>query len=144
MKKRWFVLRVKEIQMTIQLTEKSLAMWYVELHNYGGDYGGNWIAHISDEEDHYLLTYRFRYYKDDKLGVDSEDEKSWYKGKLSKENFISAQHCISRTTEMAEAIAKLNDTEAVSIIREKEESVQDFVDRWLNNEFCHVEKHVTH
>jgi hypothetical protein len=53
----------------IEINEHALAMWGVEL------VGGNWMALLArtDVEGVLELTYRFRWYRDDIIGPDTQD-----------------------------------------------------------------------
>jgi hypothetical protein len=57
--------------MTIQVDENTLWVGYTETK------GGNWIGAINKCPEGFDLTYRFRYYEDDKT-FESKDRKSWY------------------------------------------------------------------
>lgn len=65
--------------MSMVLDEKLVGVWYLQTTTTQ-----DWMAVIRElvPEQKYELTYRFRYYKDDKA-FDSEDEKSWYRGEIS-------------------------------------------------------------
>ena len=72
------------------------AIWFTELHN------GDWMAVINREADGKLsLTYRFRWYQDDKA-FDSKDKKSWTKGRF--EGPVDEDAVIAKLTELAEQI----------------------------------------
>jgi hypothetical protein len=58
-------------KMTIQVNENTLWVGYTETNQ------GNWIGAINKVDDGFDLTYRWRYYEDDK-SFDSKDRKSWY------------------------------------------------------------------
>lgn len=38
----------------------------------------NWLAIIVKRDDRWLIQYRFRYFKDDKIGTDSKDERKFF------------------------------------------------------------------
>ena len=61
----------------IKFDNKIVAIWYlVTIQNHQ-----DWMAAIREiePEQKYELTYRFRYYKDDKA-FDSDDKRNWYEG----------------------------------------------------------------
>lgn len=61
----------------IEFDENIVAIWYlVTIQNHQ-----DWMAAISEVEpdNKYMLRYRFRYYKDDKV-FDSDDKRNWYEG----------------------------------------------------------------
>jgi hypothetical protein len=59
----------------ITVDEHTVAIWYLQTTSTQ-----DWTAALRELEPEakYELTYRFRYYKDDKA-FESEDEKHWYK-----------------------------------------------------------------
>jgi hypothetical protein len=58
--------------MTIEISEATRMLWYQEMTN------GNWMGAIEAEPGGtFKITYRFRYYKDER-GFDSDDVKNWY------------------------------------------------------------------
>lgn len=58
--------------MTFQLDDRVLAIWCFELS------GGNWMAFLYKEPAGYVMEYRFRWYRDDKVH-DSKDKRNWYR-----------------------------------------------------------------
>ena len=80
------------------LDEKIVGIWYlVTIQNHQ-----DWMAAIREIEPDkkYELTYRFRYYKDDKA-FDSEDKKNWYSGICTgTRSYVIA--CISFTAKQLE------------------------------------------
>ena len=64
----------------IQFDDKIVGAWFISTIPDRQD----WLAAIREIEPDakYELTYRFRYYEDDKFW-DSKDKKNWYKGTLS-------------------------------------------------------------
>jgi hypothetical protein len=63
----------------IEIRERTYvwAQWVVEFEI---DVPGNWMACLLRQEgEPPELLYRFRYYVDDKLGEESEDERNWYR-----------------------------------------------------------------
>jgi hypothetical protein len=67
-------------EVGIILDEKVVGLWNFHLRIPEGDY----LAAIRElvPEEKYELTYRLRYYKDDKV-FESKDEKHWWQGTLS-------------------------------------------------------------
>jgi len=69
----------------MRIDESMVGIWFVTIPN------GNMLAALHRvAERTYKLTYRFRYYKDDRA-FDSADEKNWYSGTLSNadESYIT-------------------------------------------------------
>ncbi len=66
--------------MTVELTKGTyiLGMWYAEFPSNKG----NLMACVTKVDNKWQLQYRFRYYKDDIVGPESNDKKSWYEGGL--------------------------------------------------------------
>ena len=56
--------------MSIELTEKIVGIWFVDLDNES-----DWLGAMERTDEGYQVTYRFRYYVDDKAH-DSDDKKS--------------------------------------------------------------------
>jgi sigma54-dependent transcription regulator len=63
----------------IELDETVAGIWILQITPTQ-----DWLAAIREIEPNqkYELTYRFRYYNDDKV-FDSDDEKNWYRGTLT-------------------------------------------------------------
>ena len=61
--------------MSAELTERTLGIWYADLEADGATVG-NWIASVEHAlEGGYLMIYRFRFYRDEKI-FNSDDERS--------------------------------------------------------------------
>jgi len=83
--------------MTIEITERTIGLWHCELPD------GNWLAHLEHTADGRIqLTYRVRWYRDDKLGPDSEDIKNWYSGTMQ----VSEADAIAQCRAVMEAIVE--------------------------------------
>jgi hypothetical protein len=65
--------------MSLVIDEKMVGIWY--LHTLPTQ---DWMATVRElvPDEKYELTYRFSYYKDDKV-FDSDDKKNWYRGEVS-------------------------------------------------------------
>lgn len=75
--------------MAINLDDSVLAMWAVELRS--GEMKGNWMALLSkDEAQGYLLQFRFRWYRDEKVS-DSEDQRTFYTARFNPKITTDAQ-----------------------------------------------------
>jgi hypothetical protein len=61
-------------KMSIDLTERTICIWYVEMPKQQANYLGA-LERLDD--DYLQYTFRFRYKRDKKI-FDSEDEKNWY------------------------------------------------------------------
>lgn len=63
--------------MTIEIGEKTIGMWCVELPPA---MQGNLLAHMGYLPDGRIrIDMRFRWYRDDLIGEDSKDARSWYR-----------------------------------------------------------------
>jgi hypothetical protein len=60
----------------ITMDENILAVWVIEIRSYPSE--GNWMASLSKTKDGFALTYRFRWYVDEKAH-DSADKRNWYR-----------------------------------------------------------------
>ena len=71
--------------MSIELTEKIVGIWFVDLDNES-----DWLGAMERTDEGYQVTYRFRYYVDDKAH-DSDDKKSedWDDNSVAQEGHIS-------------------------------------------------------
>jgi len=67
--------------MTITIDENFIALWYILLSD-SSDFMAGLTRNLSGTLE---CTYRFRYYKDDKTGLDSDDEKHWYSFSIDPE-----------------------------------------------------------
>ena len=66
--------------MSIDLTDRTIGLWFVQLNKES-----DWLGSIWATDEGYGLTYRFRYYVDDKT-FDSKDTKNWYSAEISKDH----------------------------------------------------------
>ncbi len=79
--------------MSIEMTDKTIGIWAVNLLNKSDFLGGVWL-----DGDVYVMEYRFRYYVDDKT-FDSKDKKNWYHAEVpidgvTEEELISAMRMV--------------------------------------------------
>jgi hypothetical protein len=59
---------------------------------------GDWLAHLGQEEDGgFQLTYRFRWYRDEK-GFDSIDDRNWYAYKIKPGESVDKLLAVTRQT----------------------------------------------
>lgn len=92
----------------ITIDDNTLALWQFELPTHIAN--GNYLAALSrgaeNKECSHTLTYRFRYYVDDKIGFESDDKRSWYslqfKGPLTDDAAIQrARVAVTFTASLA-------------------------------------------
>lgn len=104
-------------------------MWYLSMEDQ------DWMAQINDEDDHFYMQYRHRYYKDDK-NFDSEDVKKWYEGKISKEHH-SKEEAIALIDDLAAKGEEYFGGELTRIFRCADETMEQFMDRFSELPFVH-------
>jgi len=64
--------------MTMELSENTIGIWYVQTSETS-----DWLMTVNEDNESYDMTYRWRYYEDDK-NFDSDDRKTWYSGTIAK------------------------------------------------------------
>lgn len=72
--------------MTMKLDDSVIAMWQIEMRLKGDDgvtTDGNWMAILSKQPDGFALNFRYRWYRDDKVGVESQDTRHFYVAKMN-------------------------------------------------------------
>jgi hypothetical protein len=120
--------------MSIEINENLLAMWYYPISE-----DSDWLGALSKKEDDsgYDFLYRHRYYKDDKTGPDSEDEKNWYRGTLKAEVNKSDEDVIQEMRGAVDVIAAVLGAE-VTEIRMVDGDVEAFVEELKSQPFSHM------
>ena len=84
--------------MTIEITENLVGMWQFAFD------GGDFMGGVTEQDDgSFFLQYRFRYYKDDKIGLESEDDKHWYEGTL---HAATREHAVNEVRSVMEKLKK--------------------------------------
>lgn len=113
----------------IEITEKTVGIWYIQL-NYKTDF----MAAITEIEPdtEYNVTYRFRYYMDDKLFFESNDKKNWYSwsGKKTKNQVIALVKDMINVQVLLGASGKIYE-----ILNDG--NYNDFIERFTNAPFAH-------
>jgi hypothetical protein len=96
----------------ITMDEKIVGVWFVSTVPNKQD----WMAGVRELEPDakYELTYRFRYYKDDKV-FDSEDKKNWYRAMLTGR---TRSYVIASTREVARTLAEVNGQKMFELLNE--------------------------
>ena len=97
--------------MSIRMDDSIRAVYYAVLAVDSVD----WLLGINEEEDHYLIQYRFRYYNSDDPW-DTEDKKNWYSGTVSKTK-QSLGELIKNTNKGFEAIESIAEGDCYKLIR---------------------------
>lgn len=114
--------------MSITLTERTVGIWYVSMD------GQDWMAHVAEEDETFELTYRHRYYVDDK-NFDSEDKKNWYSGSISKPE-TTEDDIISVMDKMCKMMSDRQDGVPYRIIK-GDKSLDEFVEEFTSMPFSH-------
>jgi hypothetical protein len=108
-------------KVCIILDEKIVGLWNFHMKTPEGDY----LAAIRELERDvkYELTYRFRYYKDDKVW-DSKDEKHWCQGTLSG----TRHYAVSSFQMIVNMLAKMQGSPTYEVLMD-EKGLDDFMRR---------------
>jgi hypothetical protein len=123
--------------MTIQITEKLVGMWQFEFGN------GNFLGAVEDTEKGFKVIYRFRYYRDDKIGIESEDEKHWYEGiitdaKTREQAIHSMRDMLAMLNKSHQILYPEEDPMDVSEILMKDGDVEKFIQELSNLDSTHI------
>jgi hypothetical protein len=121
----------------IELSDATQAIWFVEL----GDNLGDFMGAINTMPDGIIkLTYRLRWYRDDKPW-DSKDRKQWFTG-YSKDDH-NPQTAIDAMRKVIEDLGSITGmVRKVHELLRGDLSTRDFMDLLLHQEFAHA-KHVS-
>lgn len=123
--------------MSIILDEGTIGIWFVQLTDES-----DWLLHLGEKEDVFEITYRFRYYVDDKIH-DSNDKKNWYRAEVKKDNYTFKQ-----ALEHAQTAYKLLYTMAGNAphheLLKGKDNMEEFTNRFASLPFAHAEKHTQH
>lgn len=115
--------------MSIELNENTVGIWYVSMD------GMDWMAHIAEEDETFELTYRHRYYEDDK-NFDSDDRKSWYSGSIKKPE-TTKKEIIGTMDNMCKMMEKIQDGVPYRLLMEGK-TFDEFVEEFTNMPFSHA------
>jgi hypothetical protein len=111
--------------------EQVIGVWSVELNS-----AGNMIAFLSRGPGaNFTLNYRFRHYRDDKLGADSADVRHYYHGELTN---LTEGQAIEKLRQIVEEFrTDRGDGRGWELIR-GERSVDEFVELFTRMPGIHV------
>jgi len=112
------------------LSENVYGIYFIEMPDYRQD----WLGQIEKTDDGYKLTYRHRYYKDDKT-FDSEDEKHWYVMDLP--DLATALEKLEFIKRMSEQF--MNGKSYDLLMGDK--SMDEFMEEFREMPFVHMETH---
>lgn len=122
--------------MSMTLDEKTIGVWFVDLSPMS-----DWLMTLGSTDDGtYTVTHRFRYYVDDKAH-DSDDRKSWYSGTIKK-SFGDIEKVIDTMRTVVHKLAKRAGNVAFHEILMTDAGLDDFMERFQDMPFVHVEKHM--
>lgn len=116
--------------MTIEITERTRALWYLELPN------GNWSGVLEELDDGggCKLECRFRWYKGSEIW-DSKDEKNWY----TVTGGSGTAKMIDNTRSMIAAMKVRGAGRSWELLRGAE-SLEDFFQKFVALPFVHARK----
>jgi hypothetical protein len=115
--------------MTMILDETTVGIWYCATIPGEQDFllTLNRIA-----EQHYEITYRFRYYNSDDP-FDEEDEKSWYSGETKGKN---EEEVINAIQTIMQAVA----ADGFTKILRGDRPLEEFTEEFMEQDFVHAQK----
>jgi hypothetical protein len=115
--------------MTMKLDENTRGIWYCQTIP---EYQDFLLTLNRLGEEHYEITYRFRYYNSDDP-FDEKDEKSWYRGEgMGKEEEI-----ISKINEMIRLVSSTADQGFTELLR-GDRPFDDFMEEFMKQDFVHA------
>jgi hypothetical protein len=108
----------------IEMDEKLVGIWFLATIPNSQD----WMAGVRELEpdQKYKLTYRFRYYKDDKA-FDSEDKRNWYEGTVTG----TRAYVIASLRSVAKKLAEMSTEPLYEVLNEHglDQFMRDFQDQ---------------
>lgn len=115
--------------MTIEITERTIGIWFLLLEEKS-----DWMAALWHEDDGVHLSYRFRYYRDDKLDETSKDRKSWYSLTTGETAQVSVRAIRDLIEGMQEELGAGQSWEILM----GERSVEEFTEEFISMPWAHV------
>jgi hypothetical protein len=117
-------------QIGIVIDEKLVGVWFLATIIGHQD----WLAAVSviEPDVKYKLTYRFRYYKDDKA-YDSEDKKNWYEGEVTG----TRAYVVASIRSVARELERRADGKLYEIMNESGD-MQEFMRKFADMPFAYV------
>ena len=114
--------------MSIHIHEDVVGIWFL---GYGTD---DLLMHLEKAGDNFKLTYRFRYYRDDKTH-DSQDIKNWYEAILSGETEESVIEHMHRVINLAAKVRKPDEYHELLM---SNKTVDQFMEEFMKLPFVHA------
>jgi len=115
--------------MSIVISEKIVGIWLVNLDNES-----DWLGAVEKTEEGHKLTYRFRYYVDDKTH-DSEDRKNWYGGDITGQ---TDEHIVDVMRQVTQLMAKRFDNAEIDEILMGNKNLDEFMKEFTDLPATHV------
>ena len=117
-------------QVGIVIDEKLVGLWFLPTISGHQD----WLAavRVIEPDVKYELTYRFRYYKDDKA-YDSEDKKNWYEGEVTG----TRAYVVASIRSVARELERRADGKLYEIMNESGD-MQEFMRKFADMPFAYV------
>jgi hypothetical protein len=117
--------------MSIEITEGTIGIWYTELPNNEG----NWMAGAKrDPDGTYDVTYRFRYYRDEKT-FESSDERRWEGFKIDSKK----SDAVTRITSSLRFVQQHLGGNSYEVLRGTG-SIKQFMEEFEKLPFVHVRR----
>lgn len=121
--------------MSIDLST-TVGIWYVSIFGEA-----DWLCSLIEDPEKpgwYDITYRFRYYKDNRNDEFSKDKKSWYTAK-AKHTMTLAEALVA-PRKMAEAMSHLisSDEEPYELLR-GDMNDMEFIEEFSKADFAHAQ-----
>lgn len=117
--------------MSIELTEATLGLWYVQMHMK------DWMCGVTRlDERRFEFKYRFRYYKEPHDPWDGQDRKSWYEGTVDAER----DTVVRRMALMAHQVLKISGDsgQVYACVRGLDEPFERYTERFMKLPFVHA------
>jgi len=106
------------------------AIWYISLTETS-----DWLMGLSEMEDSFCISYRFRYYNSDDP-FDKDDKKNWYKAKAKKSKTTLTETLQGCSLAFSE-LKTIAETTGYELIRGAG-SLDDFMDEFKTLPFVHM------
>ncbi len=116
--------------MSIPFSKDTIGLWYVQLSD------SDWLASIWREDGRPKLSYRFRYYEDDK-SFDSEDRKHWY---VLETKDADVHELIETIRVLADKMAGMAGSEVYEIMASDFKNIDDFMEEFGKAPFVSMKK----
>ena len=128
----WDGARSPDVLLVITMDESVYGVWFIAIPEHEQD----WLCHIArNDDDTYTMTYRHRYYKDDK-SFDSTDEKSWHVASGQLEGLLT---CVQMAQSSAVLLFGAENLGMYRLLRE-DKTFEEFMEEFKKMPFVHSSK----